>query len=49
MGKHVLSNTWGEGDGEVAQSVEKATPDQQVLVSIPAVAACSLLVDWVSV
>ena len=35
--------------GEVAQSVERATPGQQVLGAIPAVAARPLLVRSVSV
>ena len=35
--------------GAVAQSVERATPGEQVPGSIPAVAACSLLVGSVSV
>ena len=35
--------------GAVAQSVERATPGEEVLVSIPAVAARSLLVGCVSV
>ena len=33
----------------VAQSVERSTPDEKVLGSIPAVAACSPLVGSVSV
>ena len=39
---------WGGGGG-VAQSVERATPGEEVLGSIPAVAARSLLVGSVSV
>ena len=35
--------------GAVAQSVERATPGEEVLGSIPAVAARSLLVGSVSV
>ena len=35
--------------GGVAQSVEHATPDEEVPDSIPSVAARSLLVGWVSV
>ena len=35
--------------GAVAQSVERATPGEEVPGSIPAVAACSLLVGSVSV
>ena len=35
--------------GAVAQSVERATPDEEVSGSIPAVAAHSLLVGSVSV
>ena len=35
--------------GAVAQSVERATPGVEVLGSIAAVAACSLLVESVSV
>ena len=37
------------GGGVVAQSVERATPDEEVLGLIPAVAVLSLLVGWVSV
>ena len=37
------------GGGTVAQSVERATPGEEVPGSIPAVAACSLLVGTVSV
>ena len=33
-----------EGEGAVAQSIERATPGEEVLGSIPAVAARSLLV-----
>ena len=33
----------------MAQSVERATPEEEVLRSIPALAACSLLVGSVSV
>ena len=40
---------FGGGGGAVAQSVERATPDEEVLGSIPAVAARSLLVGSVSV
>ena len=36
-------------EGAVAQSVERATPDEEVLGPIPAVAARSLLVGSVSV
>ena len=44
------SNVFGGGGvGVVAQSVERATPGQQVPGSIPAVAARSLLVGSVSV
>ena len=39
----------GWGGGAVAQSVEDATPDEEVPGSIPAVAARSLLVGSVSV
>ena len=39
----------GGGGGEVAQSVERATPGEEVPGSIPAVAARSLLVGSVSV
>ena len=39
----------GGGGGAVAQSVERATPDQEVRGSIPAVAARSQLVGSVSV
>ena len=39
----------GGGGGAVAQSVERATPGQEVPGSIPAVAARSLLVGSVSV
>ena len=39
----------GGGAGAVAQSVERATPGEQVPGSIPAVAALSLLVGSVSV
>ena len=35
--------------GAIAQLVERATPDKEVIASIPAVAACSLLVGSVSV
>ena len=35
--------------GAVAQLVERATPGEEVLGSIPAVAAPSLLVGWVLV
>ena len=35
--------------GAVAQSIERATPGEEVLGSIPAVATCSLLVGSVSV
>ena len=38
-----------EKEGAVAQSVEYATPGEEVLGSKPAVAACSLLVGSVSV
>ena len=39
----------GGGGGAVAQSLEHATPGEQVLGLIPAVAARSLLVGSVSV
>ena len=39
----------GGGGGTVAQSVERATPDQEVPGLIPAVAARSLLAGSVSV
>ena len=39
----------GGGGGAVAQSVVRATSGEEVLGSIPAVAACSLLVRSVSV
>ena len=39
----------GGGGGAVSQSVERATPDEELLGSIPAVAARSLLVGSVSV
>ena len=39
----------GGGGGGVAQSVERATPGEEVPGSIPAVAARSLLVGLVSV
>ena len=39
----------GGGGGAVAQSVERATPGEEVPGSIPAVAARSLLVGSVSV
>ena len=41
--------TGGGGGGGVTQSVERATPGEEVLGSIPAVAVRSLLVGWVSV
>ena len=41
--------TLGGGGAAVAQSVERATPDQEVPGSIPAVDARSLLVGSVSV
>ena len=45
------ANWWicllGEG-GAVAQSLERATPDEEVVGSIPAVAARSLLVGSMS-
>ena len=44
----VLDRSRDEG-GAVAQSVERATPGQEVPGSIPAVAAHSLLVGSVSV
>ena len=37
------------GGGAVAQSVERATPGEEVLCSIPAVATHSLLVGFMSV
>ena len=39
----------GGGGGAVAQSVGRATSGEEIVVSIPAVAACSLLVRSVSV
>ena len=39
----------GRGGGVVAQSVERATPGEEILGSIPAVAARFLLVGSVSV
>ena len=42
-------HTWGGGGGAVAQSVERATPGEEVPCSIPAVAARSPLVVSVSV
>ena len=39
----------GRGGGAVAQSVERGTPDEEFLDSIPTVAARSLLVVSVSV
>ena len=39
----------GGGGGAVAQPVERATPGEEVLGSIPAVAVRSLLVESVSV
>ena len=39
----------GGGGGTVAQSVERVTPDEEVLGSIPAVATRSLLIGSVSV
>ena len=44
----VLRSIWSIG-GAVAQSVERATPGEEVPGSIPAVAARSLLVGSVSV
>ena len=38
----------GGGGGAVVQSVERATPGEEVPSSIPTVAACSLLVGSVS-
>ena len=43
-----LGRGGGGGGGAVAQSVERATPGQEVPGSIPAVAARSLLVDNVT-
>ena len=37
------------GEKAIAQSVKHATPDQQVVGSIPALAACYLLVGSVSI
>ena len=48
----MLKSNWSiqkERGGAVAQSVEHATPDEEVPGSIPTVAACSLLVGSVSV
>ena len=39
----------GGGGSAVAQPVERATPGEEVLDSIPVMAACSLLVGSVSV
>ena len=39
---------WGGGCGAVVQSVERATPGEEVVGSISAVAARSLLVGLVS-
>ena len=44
-----LPTVWGKGGGVLAQLVELATPSEEVLGSIPAVPACSLLVGFVSV
>ena len=44
-----LQDNQGGGGGLVAQSVERTTPGEEVLGSIPAVAASSLLVGSVSV
>ena len=43
------SKEGGGGGGAVAQSVERATPGEEVPGSIPAAAARSLLVESVSV
>ena len=43
-----MLHVWG-GGGAIAQSIERATPGEEVPGSIPAVAACSLLVGSVSV
>ena len=43
------SSSSSMGRGAVAQSVEHATPGEEVPSSIPAVAVCSLLVGSVSV
>ena len=39
----------GGGGGRVAESVERAIPDEEILCSIPAVPSSSLLVGSVSV
>ena len=44
-----LSFSLKAGGGAIAHSVERATPVKEVLGSIPAVAACSLLFGLVSV
>ena len=44
-----LSLSSAKQGGEVAQLVERVTPGEEVPGSIPAVAACSLLVGSVSV
>ena len=46
---HNQFNCSRDQGGAVAQSVERATPDEEVPGSIPAVAARSLLVGSVSV
>ena len=43
----IISSSFELGD-EVAQSVERATPGEEVLGSIPSVAARSLLVESVA-
>ena len=45
----VCQLSWGGGRGAVAQSVERATPGEEVPCSIPAVAARSLPTGSVSV
>ena len=45
----LLMGGGGGGGGAVPQSVERATPSEEALGSIPAVAARSLLVRSVSV
>ena len=47
-GYDINLHLYWQGDA-VAQSVERATPGEEVLASIPAVAARSLLVGSVSV
>ena len=45
----LLQHGGGGGGGALAQSVERTTPSEEVLGSIPAVAARSLLVGSASV